>query len=403
MNICMISQYLPNLGGIENIVSDLARRLVREGHQVSVIAPTYEGTLPFHDEPEELDGVRIYRFARSQGYPMGIDELGNMYSLLLKANEREAFDIIHAHFAKNEGLVGNKAGKKLGIPTVTTVHGSDIMDRWGGMCENAWSRFWVRKVLKGSTRLSTVSGFLKEEVLKHGIPEEKVRVIHNWIDPQDFSRSLGGIVNSPTLLAGFDSGSLFHIVTARRLVRKNGIDLLLEAMDHLEQGGSGSAGEDGPSRSLAGRWCLHILADGPERDSLKASIAGKSWKKNVLFHGAVSWPLYKGYLRWADAWVCPSRWEGFGMVLLEAFATGTPVIATRVGGIPEVIDDRRNGLLVEPDSASIAGGIAEILLDEPFAGTLVAEGTKSVEDHFHYSRGIREWIEYYQEIIEGGR
>jgi glycosyltransferase involved in cell wall biosynthesis len=390
MNICMISQYLPNLGGIENIVSDLARRLVRNGHQVSVIAPAYEGTLPYVDEPEELDGVRIYRFARSQGYPMGIDELGNMYSLILKANQRENFDIIHAHFAKNEGLVGNKAGKKLGIPTVTTVHGSDIMDTWGGMCESAWSRFWVRKVLKDSTHLSTVSHFLKDEVVKHGVPGEKVRVIHNWIDPIEFSGAQDAGSSSPVDIPGFDSGSLFHIVTARRLVQKNGVDLLIDALDHL----------DGPDFGLSGKYRLHILADGPERSSLEQLVSVQGRKETVIFHGAVSYALYKQFLRWADVWVCPSRWEGFGMVLLEAFAAGTPVIGTKVGGIPEIIEHGKNGLLSDPDPKSLASCIRDMLQDESLAGQLVDEGRDCVTKYFHHSRGVREWIEYYREIIE---
>ena len=436
----MISQYLPRIGGIENVVSDLSRKLVRAGHDVSVIAPRYDkndnsnnvnsgntidndtnvnsgsddGTTSINkssknnrvasEGPEMVEGVKVYRFGTSRGFPMGLDELRNMYNLTLQAHSYERFDIIHSHFAKNEGLVGIRAGRKLGIPVVTTVHGSDIMDVWGGMCERPWSRYWVRRVLKGSYRLSAVSGFLKERVLEHGIPQAKVRVIHNWIDPGDFTfnpapnyqKEQGTWKDNANCDRGSngveiaDRGRVhtFKIVTARRLVRKNGVDLLLSSLDHLV------------GTRMEGRYLLHILSDGPLKAELQGSVKGTPHEDLVTFHGSVSFQRYLLHLRDADAWIVPSRWEGFGMVVLEAFAAGTPVVATNVGGIPEIIRHGQNGILVEPDPKAIACGIGKLYEDPALRSSLVENGKSSVSEYFNFRRGIREWVEYYSDIID---
>ena len=436
----MISQYLPRIGGIENVVSDLSRRLIRAGHDVAVIAPRYDkndngtnvnsgNTIDNNtnvnsgsdddttsinkssknnrvasDLPEVVDGVKIYRFDSTRGFPMGFDELRNMYNLTVKAHSIERFDIIHSHFAKNEGLVGMKVGRKIRIPVITTVHGSDIMDVWGGMCESSWSRYWVRRVLKGSYRLSAVSRFLKERVLEHGIPQAKVRVIHNWIDPGDFTfnpapdhqkeqgtwkdnvncdRGSNGVE-----IADRNEGYTFKIVTARRLVRKNGVDLLLSSLDHLV------------GTRMEGRYHLHILSDGPLKAELQGSVKGTPHEDLVTFHGSVIFQTYLSHLHDADAWVVPSRWEGFGMVVLEAFAAGTPVVATKVGGMPEIIQHGQNGILVEPDPKAIAHGIANLYDDPVLRGSLVENGRSSVSDHFNFRRGIKEWMDYYSDIID---
>ncbi len=381
MNICMISQYLPNIGGIENLVSDLSRRLARKGNQVSVVAPAYPGTEPFGNRAEDMDGVQVFRFKRSGGFPFGLDELRNMNTTLRVAHREQDFDILHAHFAKNEALVGALAAGKLGLPLITTVHGSDIMDSWGGMCEHRWSRFWVRQALKRSFKLTTVSHFLKERVLEHGIPREKLKVIHNWIDPEEFSRS----AKEPDD-CGHDAKekSLFRIFTARRLVEKNGVDLLLRALDSLEKS------------ALKGRYRLDVLAGGPQEERLKKMCRGKEYLDRVHFQGPVSYQRYLSLLRNANLAVVPSRWEGFGMVVLEAMAAGTPVVATKVGGIPEIIRHRENGFLVKPESSSIAEGILELWNSPGLREEIRKNGRESVNFRFHYKRAIKEWTETYQ-------
>ena len=410
MHICMVSQYLPNIGGIENVVSDLSVNLVKEGHRVSVVSPTYPECVPFSEYPEELDGVLVYRFKTTIGVPFGLDELRNMYRMILTLNDNDPIDLIHSHFAKNEGLVGIKAALKLWIPQITTVHGSDIMDQWGGMCEKAWSRYWVKRVLRRSYRLTTVSEFLKGMVIQHGIPEVKVRVIHNWIDPsmiEEISSNDPSHGKNPkdlrkkknsrndkrfqqTISADqpFDDPSKFRIVTARRFVKKNGVDILIQAVKELKDS------------NFLGEPHLHILADGPERTNLIALVEELGLSDCVTFHGSVSRDIYLSILRNGNAWVVPSRWEGFGMVILEAFAAGTPVIATKVGGIPEILRHRENGLLVDPEPGAIADAIRDLFHNPGLRASMMAGGKDDIRDHFNIQRGLTEWIDYYKAVIQ---
>ena len=382
MNICMLSQYLPRIGGIENIVSDLAQRLVQKGHNVCVVAPDYKEKRNKSKIPisETLNGVKLYRFKKTGGFPFGIDELKNMYRKVLEADKKEKFDILHAHFAKNEGLVGVFAARKLSIPLITTVHGSDIMPVWGGMCESSWSRFWVRQVLKRSFRLSTVSNFLKKEVEKHGVESNKVKVIHNWIEPEIFSCPVE---------TKQEKEKDFEMLSARRLVKKNGVDLLLAALRNLE------------ATSLKESYLLHVLSNGPEEENLRSMIKGKRYASQVRFHGSVEFSEYLRILHRVDVSVIPSRWEGFGMVILEAFASGSCVVATSVGGIPEIIEHEKTGILVKPEPKSIAEGILTLYENDELKKRMVVNGKKMVgeDGYFNYRRGVEEWLNYYESTI----
>ena len=329
--------------------------------------------------------------------------------MVLGAHKREEFDILHAHFAKNEGLVGSWAARKLALPLITTVHGSDIMGSWGGMCERSWSRFWVKRVLKRSFRLSAVSHFLKSEVVKHGIPEDKVRVIHNWIDPDVFSPSPSP-PPSPSTAPGnteknsntetameqehredHESERKFQILCARRLVPKNGVDLLLGSLDQLEQS------------PLEGNYHVTILSGGPEKEKLQDMVAGKPYASEVEFPGPVSFQTYRTLLQQANVCVVPSRWEGFGMVILEAFAAETAVLATRVGGIPEIIGNEENGMLAGPGTSSIAEALIKLYQNPDLETRITENAAKHVRNYFHYARGIREWISYYESTIDDFR
>ena len=102
MRICMVSQYLPRVGGIERIVSSLATNLVKEGHEVHVVTPLLEDT----NEEEQLDGVYIHRYKGAEiRYPLEADWLIAMLKRLKAVCIKYKIQVIHAHFAKNEGVI----------------------------------------------------------------------------------------------------------------------------------------------------------------------------------------------------------------------------------------------------------------------------------------------------------
>jgi len=408
MNICMVSQYLPRVGGIENIVSDLSKRLAAEGHEIHVVAPAGPGSAP----DGLLDGVHVHRFSgTNRRFPFRIDRILAMKRKIEEVSRRFHVDIIHAHFAKNEGLVSTFAGRKLGIPVITTCHGTDLMFSFGGICEKAWGRYWVRRALHRSNAVTTVSEALRRNAWRLGIEKGKVEVIHNWIDAAGFA---GGDREELRRELGIgdmtgNGRAVRIILTARRLVPKNGVDLLVEAV-----------------RKLGNPCRLLIIGEGPECPRLREQAArhegtgecdpsrrnfppaGRRMeasvdtpqKNTVEFLGFRPFDEYVKYLRAADVLVIPSRWEGFGMAALEAMSARTPVIATNVGGLPEIIRHGENGILVEPDPQAIAAGIDSLLDDTELAERLTRAAFADVSERFSWERARNRYLGIYQRVLD---
>ncbi len=129
MKICYISQYLPRVGGLELIVSDLASRLAEEGHEIHVI------TEQFGDTPEDevMDGVHVHRFKASKlRAPLAANWILAMYRKIKEVVNDHNIQLLHAHFAKTESVVAARVGRKLNLPVITTGHGSDLMFEFDG-------------------------------------------------------------------------------------------------------------------------------------------------------------------------------------------------------------------------------------------------------------------------------
>jgi len=215
------------------------------------------------------------------------------------------FDIIHAHYAIPQGFLGLLLKKVKKKPLIITVHGSDVLV----LGKNRIAKFLVANVLKNANYIIAVSKYLKREVVNLGVEESKVKVIYAGIS---FS-----LENEKE-----EKGKEKRVVYIGSLVKQKGVDILLKAFKDINAE-------------------LFIVGDGKERDSLE-KISGKK----VYFLGERK-NLDKIFSK-ASVLVLPSREEGFGLVLLEAMSRGIPVVATRVGGIPEIIN--KSGLLVEREN-----------------------------------------------------
>jgi len=246
------------------------------------------------------------------------------------------FDIIHAHYAIPQGFLGVLLKKVKKKPLIITVHGSDILV----LRKNRVTKFLVANVLKNADYIIAVSRYLKREVVNLGVEESKVRVIYAGIS---FSFS-----NEKE-----KKGKEKRAVYIGSLVKQKGVDILLKAFKDID-------GE------------LFIIGDGKERDSLE-KIAGKK----VYFLGEME-NLDKIFSK-ASVLILPSREEGFGLVLLEAMSNGIPVIATRVGGIPEIINNK-NGLMVEIENVEeLRKAISLILNNRKIAKKFSSFGRKTAK------------------------
>jgi glycosyltransferase involved in cell wall biosynthesis len=196
-------------------------------------------------------------------------------------------------------------------------------------------------------------------VTNYGVPRDKVRVLHNPVDLDTITRQSAEL--APPELAGDHP----VIAAAGRLANVKNYPLLIAAVAELQ------------ARTPVHVW---ILGEGPERDRLEALAAERGVASLVRFLGFQRNPWR--FIARADVFALTSVYEGFGNVLVEAMACGTPVVATRSPGTIEIVTDEANGRLVEHDARAIADAIDELLTDRAKRDALVARASESVA---HYA------------------
>lgn len=236
--------------------------------------------------------------------------------------------LMHAHFSV-DGLYALPLARKLGVPLLTTLHGFDVTTTRTHFLRSgrpALVRYALlqRALKQGGAGFICVSRFIRDAALRAGFPENKLHVHYIGIDTEQFSP----VTAEPVP----------RFVHVARLVEKKGTRYLLEAFAQVQR--------RHPEISL------DLIGDGPLRSELEAQATQLGIARAVRFHGVKGHDFVRHTLRGATALVLPSVTagsgdaEGLGIVLLEASATGVPVIGSRHGGIPEAIQENETGLLV---------------------------------------------------------
>ncbi|MHB1446455.1 MAG: glycosyltransferase [Acidimicrobiales bacterium] len=250
----------------------------------------------------------------------------------------ERVDVIHAHWWLPAGLVGVGAARASGAPLVITCHGSDVeLIRRPGLGRLA------RGVLGRAAGVGAVSGPLARAVGElTGVATRVLRM------PLVTGAEPAGRPGPPPPL---------RLVCVGRLSPEKGFDIAIAAVDRLA------------SRGLD--LSLRIVGEGPERPSLERQA--RHLGARVVFEGPMSRAERDGAIRSSHALLAPSRHEGLGLVALESLALGTPVIASSVGGLVEVVGEPQDGILVPAgDPEALAAAIARLPLSPPTARAVEA-------------------------------
>jgi len=240
-----------------------------------------------------------------------------------------------------------------------------------------------RVVLKDADRVIVVSRKTMEYVLKLGAGMSKTSEMYNGVDTNFFhpmnkeeSRDELGLPKNKML-----------VLTVRRLVYKNGLGTLIESASLLTR--------DYP-------YLLFIvIGKGPNRKLIENRVRELRIEDNIRLAGFVPEKLLPLYYNAADYFVIPSSsGEGLPLVLLEAMACGLPVIATTVGGTPEIIKDMKNGVLVPPrNPKALAETISKFLSNKELGLAIGEEARKTVEDKFTWEENIRRLQKVYDEFL----
>jgi glycosyltransferase involved in cell wall biosynthesis len=289
--------------------------------------------------------------------------------------------LIHAHFGI-EGVAALGMAMQLEIPLVTTFHGFDATLKTHAMLGSpAWFRYPLlrRKLAREGNLFLCASSFIRQKLLETGFPESRTHIHYIGVDCQTI-RPRADFEEKPLIL---------HVA---RLVEVKGTQYLLRAFATVAR--------------KYDRVQLLIIGDGPLRRQLHALAVSLGMRDRVDFLGAVPHGAVLSWMRKAAMLVLPGirtvtgREEGLGMVLLEAAATGLPIIASRVGGIPECMLEGKTGFLVpERDEDALARRMAELLDDPVRRHRMGTAGRALVEDRFDIDRQTTVLENFYDSLL----
>jgi glycosyltransferase involved in cell wall biosynthesis len=353
--------------GAENVVAALTRDLEQAGN--SVLVGVFEN---IHASPNnvaaqfESRGLQVVRIpCRSRFDRAAIKRIREII-------RSHGIGLVHSHGYKSD-IYAYFAARRLGLPLLATSH---LWTR-----QTAAVRFYEfldAQVLRRFDAVVAVSDRIAAELRQAGVPAGKITIIDNGIDLRPFQSAV------PTLASELNKGDQLLIGTVGRLVEQKGLTFFLTAAQQLLK--------EFPNLLFA------IFGDGPDRGKLEQMAKDLQIAEKVWFAGARrDMPNVYASL---DVFALASVGEGLPMALLEAMASGVPVVATEVGAVPKVIVSGRSGMLVRPgDATQLAQAIACLLRDPVLRGHLAGNGKQTVHEQFSSRVMTQNYCRVYGQLL----
>jgi phosphatidylinositol alpha-1,6-mannosyltransferase len=277
---------------------------------------------------------------------------------LYREHRRAPFDLIECGQCFPSVLVAALLRRLSGVPYLVWVHGNDLL----GPARFRVLRAALRAALRGALGVVANSSYTARLVAEFGVAKAAIRVIEPVVDLQAFARQPA----STRLRERYALGDGPVLLTVCRLVARKGVDLVIEALPQL-------ASKHPGLRFL-------VVGQGPEQRALQDLAARLDVAERVVFAGPVADAELAAHYHLASVFVMPSRFigaeasvEGLGLVYLEAMAAGLPVVAGRSGGVPDIVHDGQNGLLVDPGSVRELAATLDGLLGDPVRAARLAD------------------------------
>jgi glycosyltransferase involved in cell wall biosynthesis len=352
---------------------------------LEVLAPSYEGRAS-----HEIDGIPVRRFryfpkrfehlTHMQGAPtrlrnplyLGVAAFYVAAGLLATLGfvRRGRFDLLHVHWPFPHAIWAYAAKRLFGVPYVVTLHGAELLLSK----KFPFVSGVLRHCLRNASGIICNSRFTAARVLELGRFPLQIIPFGCTIDSRPHAGHVGGDAE--------------RILFAGRFIQRKGLVYLLRAL---------------PMISAKRRVHLHLLGDGSERRAIEDEVVRLGLQQQVTVHGIVSNEELQRQYSIADVFVLPAivddrgDTEGLGVVLIEALSSGTPVVASDVGGIGDVVLDGRTGLLVpQKDPAAIAAAVLRILEDPSLGPRLAHAGLDHVRRYFSWERITAAVVDVYE-------
>ncbi|MER5914833.1 glycogen synthase [Streptomyces sp. NPDC001982] len=337
-------------------------------------------------------GVGVVRHRPWSALDSANDALRTFSVDLSIAAALEGHELVHSH-TWYAGLAGHLAKLLYGVPHVMTAHSLEPLRPWkaeqlgGGYALSGWSE---RTAIEAADAVIAVSGAMREDILGcyPALDPARVHVVHNGIDTTLYRPDPGTDVLDRL---GVDPGRPY-VLFVGRITRQKGVPHLLRAVRDIDPAAQVVLCAGAPDTAEIDREFRDLFQE------LSRVREGVHWIPQMLPR-----PDVIQLLTHASVFVCPSVYEPLGIVNLEAMACGTPVVASRVGGIPEVVEDGETGLLVTLDDdfeSSLARALDSVLGD-PAAARLMGEaGRERAVGEFGWDAVGRRTVRLYEEILK---
>lgn len=327
----------PSLGGSGVIATELAKKLAARGHTMHFITSQKPFRLEHETEHLKFHEARIDGYAVFQFPPYDIALANKIAHTIVE----EKLDLLHVHYAVPHAISAalGKDMAKSTIPIITTLHGTDVTV----LGENKTLKDTVRYGIEKSTVATAVSHALKEDTYRMIRPQQEIRTIYNFIDEQTYQQDA---VFREKYREQFgltaDMDALIHVSNFRAVKR---IDYILRSFAEIVK---------------QGQRQLFLVGEGPELENMQELACELGIQQSVHFLGRRN--DVNALLNMSDVMLHLSDKEAFGLAILEGFATGCPVVGTAIGGIPEIVEEGKNGFLVELDEPlAVAAAVEQIL------------------------------------------
>ncbi len=399
-NVLVISSTFPRWKAdtTPDFVYELSNRLARKDRKIIVLAPHAYGSAKI----EKLDKIQVHRFryfipSKLQKVAYGAGIIPNVRNnflakfqvlffliseyLVAKSLARKYNpDIIHTHWIIPQGIIGTILKKIYKVPLIVTIHGSDLFP-----LKNFLFKKMQKIILKNCDVCTVNSEATKNEVVRR-FPEfsNKLNIIPMGVDTKIFSKN-NRIKNK---FKQYKNKKI--ILFVGRLNEQKGVDYLIKAIPIV--------------KNKFPNTLLLVIGEGEYKRELEKLVSSLSVNENIKFLGAIEHKKTADYYNLADVFVLPSitskiGTEGLGLVLLEAMACGTCVIATSSGGIKFIVRDNENGLLVrERNEIDLANNIIKVLSDKKLRDKLAENGRNYVKEKYDWANIVGKFDEIYREL-----
>lgn len=365
--------YRPRLSGVVHSVAAVAAALRAQGHRVVVFAPRKEGFVDTEPDVVRLPSVPN---RRHPDFPLLLPAVPGLSRTLAELGVQ----VVHAHSPFSAGQLALRArGRRPLVFTHHTLY--DEYVHYAPLVPRAWARWGVRRRVVGfCNRCDTVvapTGAVRDRLRASGVRTRVEVVSTAALDLE----AVAQIQPVDRAAWGVPAGAPLVVCAGRMAPEKSMEDVLLAFAR---------------TPTLRGAY-LAMVGGGPSLHALRRLARQLGLDRRVVFPGSVPWEQVVGWMKAGDVFAFASRTETQGLVVAEALACGLPVVAVRAGGVAEVVEDGRSGLLVDADAAALGVAVARVLEDASLRQAL-RDGARARATHFSSDQVARRLLALYQDL-----